>query len=119
MANKKVQLNIAGLDYMITTDDDPEYMRMLGEEINQKILRMLRDNAALSVTMAATMVALEYGDAYSKSESNADNLRKQIKQYLEDAAHVRAELDVVKRENNRLSQQVVDLRSRQPGRDSR
>lgn len=112
MANNKIHMTIAGVDYCITTDDDPEYMKALGEEISQKIQRMLRENDTLSITMAATLVAMEYCDIYVKSENNADNLRKQIKEYLEESAHIRAELEVSKRELERLSRENQSLRDR-------
>ena len=48
----------------------------------------------------------EYIDAYKRSEENADRMRTQISEYLEDAAKARIELDEVKRENAHLRRQL-------------
>ena len=47
-----------------------------------------------------------YLDAYKRSEENADRMRTQISEYLEDAAKARIELDEVKRENAHLRRQL-------------
>ena len=53
-----------------------------------------------------------------KASDSADNLRLQIKDYLEDAAKARLQADEMVRENERLQREIQMLRARyQPGRD--
>lgn len=112
MANQKIKMTVAGMEFSVTTDDEPEYMTAIGEEVNQKVMRLLRENDNISVTMATTLAAMEYCDMYIKSESNSDNLRNQMKEYFEETAHIRAELGVARREAERLSAENQSLRER-------
>ena len=88
MEKNRVRLNICGADYTITTEDDPKYVMALGDELDAALTKTLRENNRLSVTQAAILAALEYADMYKKAEISADNLRSQIKEYLEDTYHL-------------------------------
>ena len=110
MATEKVKHNIAGTEYNIRTDEDPVYIAALGNEINNKITRLMEDNDSLSVVMAATLVALDYCDMYVKAEDCADNLRKQIKEYLEENSHSRTQTDNARREIERLKKENAELK---------
>lgn len=48
------------------------------------------------------MIALDYANSAKKAEQSADNLRAQIKDYLEDASQSKSERDFYKREIDRL-----------------
>ena len=65
-----------------------------------------------AVTMAAVLAALDYCDEAVKATESADNLRSQIKDYLEDSSQARMEADEARRENEKLKKEVQTLRSR-------
>jgi cell division protein ZapA len=48
------------------------------------------------------LVALQFADVAEKNSGNADSLRAQMKEYLEDAAQAKSERDFYKREVERL-----------------
>lgn len=52
------------------------------------------------------MTALGYLDELKKSTSGADNMRAQIKDYLEDAAKAKLELEEERREVERLRREL-------------
>ena len=61
----------------------------------------------------------KYGDTDQQSEhtckkstASSDNLRAQIKDYLEDSARARMEVDVARREIERLNREISSLRER-------
>ena len=54
------------------------------------------------MTMAAVLAALDYCDEAVKATESADNLRSQIKDYLEDSSQARMEADEARRENEKL-----------------
>lgn len=68
--------------------------------------QMLTANPSASVTTAAVMTALGYLDELKKSTSGADNMRAQIKDYLEDAAKAKLELEEERREVERLRREL-------------
>lgn len=110
MEKNRVRLNIAGVDYSIITDDSPEYTTQLGDELDDKIRRTLKENSYLSVTQAAVLAALDYADSYRKSEESADNLRNQIRGYVEDYNRAKLETEVARKEVERLNRENQDLR---------
>lgn len=108
----KVKLFIAGSEYMMVSDDSEEYIKSLGEEVDGKITQLMESNSRLSPMMASILAALDYCDQYKKALSSADNLRSQIKDYLEDSARARIEADEARREIERLTREVQALRAR-------
>lgn len=115
MEKNKIRLQIGGAEFSITTSDEPEYVQQLAEEINAKMTRLSKETPYLSVTLAAILTALDYCDSYKKSEESADNLRGQIKDYLEDSARARMEADVARREIERLNREIQQLRAQSAG----
>jgi len=106
MEKQRVKLNICGTDYYINADEDPKYVEGLGDELDQTLSGILRDNNRLSITQAAILACLDYMDTAKKAEETADNLRNQIKEYLEDSARYQMEAEVAKREVDRLNKEV-------------
>ena len=112
MDKNKIILNICGTDYSITTEDDPKYVLALGDELDAVLTKTLRENSRLSVTQAAILAALEYADMYKKAEVSADNLRSQIKEYLEDSARSKMDAEIAKREVERLTRELQNVQAK-------
>ena len=114
MERTKVRLQICGTDYTISSsEDDAEYMRALGAELDGKMHELQQENPRLSVTQCAVLCALDYLDAFKKAESGAENLRSQIQDYLEDAARARTDSEITKRELDRVAKELAALRAKQ------
>lgn len=112
MNKNRVQVKIGGASYTIITEDDPEYVENLAEQINDEIRSICNSNQSLSMTQAAVLVALDQLDACKKASASSDNLRVQIKDYLEESARARMEVEVARREVERLNREISDLRNR-------
>ena len=108
MAKNRVHLKIGGSAYTVLTDDAPEYV----EELDKEMRSIINENPSLSVTQAAVLTALDKADTCKKSTASSDNLRAQIKDYLEDSARARMEVDVARREIERLNREISSLRER-------
>ena len=108
---EKIRLLIAGSEYNISTDDDLDYVAELGSELDQKVSALMNSNSRISVTQAAILTALEYADEAKKCEVTAENLRTQIQEYLEDAARARTDVEILRRECERLSKENASLKS--------
>ncbi|MBP5304108.1 MAG: cell division protein ZapA [Clostridia bacterium] len=106
-----VKLNIAGTEYSIVSTEPTSYMLELGTQVDHDMRELLND-PRLSTTMAAVMVALNNADALKKAEQTADNLRSQMKNYLDDNARSRSESDGIRRELERLREENRKLRER-------
>ncbi|MGN0529195.1 MAG: cell division protein ZapA [Eubacterium sp.] len=112
MEKNRVNLKICGSSYSILTEDDPEYVEGLGEIIDKEMKAVSQEAPSLSLTQCAVLVALDQTDACKKATASADNLRAQIKDYLEDSARARMEVDVARREIERLNREISNLRNR-------
>lgn len=111
MATNRVTLHIAGSDYVVTSDENGGYMQELGAQVD-KAMRELLENPRVSTTMAAVLVALNNADMAQKANDAADNLRAQMKGYLDDNARARAEADNARREVERLRRELQEARGR-------
>lgn len=112
MNKNRVQVKIGGATYTIVTEDEPQYVETLAEDINAEIRSICNSNPSLSITQAAVLVALDQADACKKASASADNLRVQIKDYLEESARAKMEVEVARREVERLNREISDLRER-------
>ncbi len=112
MEKNRVSLKIGGVSYTIVSEDNSEYVEELGEFIDNEIRNIQSSNPSLSTMQCAVLVALDQADACKKATASADNLRAQIKDYLEDSARARMEVDVARREIERLNREISNLRER-------
>lgn len=115
----KVRVNIAGTPYAIATTDPEKYIQALAKKLDEDITKLLDENENLSVTKAAVFCAMDYLDEYRKSAGSAENMRSQIQDYIADAAKaklaedkVRAENEVLQRENAALREQLAKLQAK-------
>ena len=93
MAFNKIKLNIAGTSYVINSADSEEHVLELANILDRDVKQIMDRSPSASVTAAAVICALTYLDKLNKSDSSADNMRKQVRQYLEDANSARMEAE--------------------------
>lgn len=98
MIKNRVKLTIGGAEYAIVTEDDVAYVTELGAELNETLERTMKENPRISTTQAAILVALQYADEHKKANISSDNLRSQIKDYLDDAASAKSKADWARHE---------------------
>ena len=115
----KVRVTIAGAPYAIATTDTESYITSLAKKLDEDITKLLGDNGNLSLSKAAVFCAMDYLDEYRKSAGSAENMRSQIQDYIADAAKaklaedkVRAENEVLQRENAALREQLAKLQAK-------
>ncbi len=114
MEKTRVTLTICGNEYNIFADEDPKYMEDLGERVNDTLTKIVKDNSRLSITQAAILAALDFADEATKATATAENLRGQIKEYLEDSARYKMEAEVAKREVDRLQKELQGKDGKRP-----
>ncbi len=106
MSMTKVRLDICGSDYIVSTNDDEAYLIELAAKLDEAMQSIMITSPSASVTTAAVLTALGFLDDLQKSQMTAENMRSQIKDYLEDAARSKMELEDVKRELNRTKREL-------------
>jgi cell division protein ZapA (FtsZ GTPase activity inhibitor) len=112
LAKNRIKLNICGCECALCSEDSENYIRSVGDEVQKAMEDIMKQNDRISVTMAAIYTALNFCDNSHKSASSAENLRSQIKDYLEDSSHARMEAEEAHREAERLKRENQTLRTR-------
>ena len=110
MEKENVVVHIAGNDYTILTDEEPTYVLALAGTLDKDISDIVKSNRRLSMTQAAILAALDYADKAAKESEAADNLRGQIKEYLEDSARYKMEAEVARRDVERLQKELQNAK---------
>ena len=110
MPANKIKLEICGASYVIATTDTEEYVLGLAEKLDADMTQIMTNNPSASIATAAVITALGYLDELKKSTSGADNMRAQIKDYLEDAAKAKLSAEEARREVERLRREIGYLK---------
>ena len=104
MANRVV-VTICGEDYTFVAEGSTSYMQKVGAYVGDKMNEIL-NTAKVGRTDAAVLTAANIADELFKSQAAAEQLRGQIKGYLDEAGKAQAEVSELKREIFRLQQRL-------------
>lgn len=87
----KVKVMICGKEYSLQTDETPEYVLGLSRQLNRRIDTLVSSSDNISTNAATALVAISYMDELEKANANIDNIRTQIKDYVDEAGRARLE----------------------------
>lgn len=108
----RVKIDIAGTRFTVVSAESEEYTRCVADRLNGEINAVRRAAPGLSPNSAVMLAALNICDDLTKSEDDADHLRGQIKEYLNEAAAYRSRCEQAERENEKLRKDIETLRKR-------
>ena len=94
MANR-VTMTICGMEYTLVAEEDAAYMEKVGAMVDGE-MRQLMDGTHMSRDNAAVLAAVNLADE-CKAPENADNLRRQLKTYLDEASRAKNEAAELRR----------------------
>ena len=92
----RITVSICDEEYTFVAEEAPSYMQKVGSYVNDKMSELL-DAAKVGRTDAA--------DELFKEREAGDALRRQLKQYLDEASQAKNEVSELKREIFKLQQQ--------------
>lgn len=93
----KITVSIAGQSYTLVAAEDAAYMEKVASHVDAKVQEVL-DGGKVSLIDGAVLGALNIADEYFKEVEASENLRRQLKEYLEEATKLKMELSEAKRE---------------------
>lgn len=93
----KIVVTIGGKDYTMVAAEDEEYVRKCAELVN-KHLSEVAAAGRMSQTDASVLAAMNLADLLLKEQATSENLRRQVKENLEEANSLKLELSEAKRE---------------------
>jgi len=92
----KVVVTIAGRDYTMVAVEDEAYVRRCAAHVDGQIREV--SSIRLSQADSAVLAAMNVADQYFKELEAAENLRRQVKECLEETNRLKMELSEAKRE---------------------
>ena len=104
MANRVV-VNICGEEYTFIAEESASYMQRVGAYVGDKMNEVL-SGTKVGRTDAAVLTAANIADELFKAQAAAEQLRSQIKGYLDEAGKAQSEVSELKREVFRLQQRL-------------
>lgn len=93
----RVKVEIGGEQYVIVAEDSEDYIRGVALNVDER-MKEIFSHGQTSWMTAAVLTAVNLADEYQKSVAAADNMREQMKNYLDDAQRLRSELNELKKE---------------------
>jgi len=96
MANR-VTMNICSQEYILVAEESAAYMEKVGALVDKKMTEIM-DSAHIGRSDAAVLAAVNIADELFKAQEAAENLRRQLKDYLEEGAKQKLEISELKRE---------------------
>lgn len=92
-----VKVTIDGRDYNMVAAEDEAYVRRCAELVDRQV-REISAGGRLSQTDAAVLAAMNVADMLLKEQEASENLRRQVKESLEEANALKMELSEAKRQ---------------------
>lgn len=105
----RITVNICGTDYTLMAEESPAYMQKVAAMVDLKMGELM-STGRISRMDAAVLAAMNIADEMLKQQSSTENLRGQLKGYLDDANRAKNELSECKREIFKLQQQIAKLK---------
>lgn len=109
--NNKVKVIICGKEYSLQTDEAPEYVIGMARQLGKQIDALTNRSDNMTVHSATLLIAMSYLDDLAKANATIDNIRTQIREYVDDAAFARLERDEMQKENDALKIQITELKN--------
>ena len=110
----RVFVTICDQDYTLVAEESATYMQKVGSYVSQKMGDIL-SSAHVGRTDAAVLTAVNLADELFKEQSASEQLRSQIKQYLDEAGKAQSQVSELKREVFRLQQRLDAKNGNQAG----
>ena len=85
----RVKIKIYNKEYSLQTEETPEYTQALAKKLDLQLAQMLNSGSGMSLFDACIIISLSAMDDAQKANSNLDNLRTQIKDYVDEASNAR------------------------------
>ncbi len=102
LPKNKVRVRIAGEEFTIVAAESDEYIHRVASYIDSKVTT-IRTNTRIALSDAIVLASCNITDELFKSRETAENLRLQLKGYIDDITRLRTELNDARREIARLT----------------
>ena len=93
----RLTVTIAERQFTLLTDAEPEFTQKVAQHLDGKLSELL-EGGKLSLLDACILGALNATEDYFHEQEASENLRRQLKEYLEESTKLKLELSEARRE---------------------
>ena len=104
----RITVSIAGTEYTFMAEESPVYMQKVADHVSEKMSAIM-DGGRIARMDAAVLAAANVTDELYKEQAVSENLRSQLKDYLDDATRAKNEASEARRELFKLQQKLEKL----------
>lgn len=101
----RITVNIAGTEYTLMAEESPVYMQKVAAHVSEKMSAIM-EGGKIARMDAAVLAAANITDELYKEQAISENLRNQLKDYLDEANKAKAEASECRRELFKLQQKL-------------
>ena len=101
----RITVSICGTDYTFTAEESPSYMQKVAALVDARMSEIL-ESGRINRVDAAVLAAANIADELLKEQASAENVRNQLKDYLDEANKAKAEASDLRREIFKLQQKL-------------
>lgn len=101
--SNRVTVSICGQEYTLVADESAEYMERVAALVSGRMEQLL-EQLHVSQTDAAVLAAVNLADELLKNQAAAEHLRRQVKNYLDEATQAKNEASELRRQLFRAQQ---------------
>lgn len=102
----KININICGTSYTISSDDAEEYMCAISGQVDKKMKNILDKSPKISTLMSAELVALEYCDLLNKATVKLENLYKSLQESAKKISDLQETIELKNLEIDELNEKL-------------
>jgi len=95
--SNRVTVTVDGRSYTLIAAEEEAYVQKVAAYVDNQVKNVIQGTRVSSVD-AATLAAINVADQYFKEMAASENLRRQLKEYLEEGAKQKLEISELKRE---------------------
>jgi cell division protein ZapA len=106
----RVKVVVLGKEYTLKTEESSTYIYSLAKSLEKKISEITQSTGS-SPYNASIMIAMSALDEVSRSNTTVENMRNQIKEYVDEAGKSRIEKEAALKEIEILKNKIEQLES--------
>lgn len=114
----KVTVRICGQDYVIKGNENDDYLRKVGKEVNQLINSIMEKNHQIDTSSASVLAALNAIDRVYKKDLEIEAIKKEEGSVYKQTEGLKADvtileeaLDKMEKENQKLSEKISSFKN--------
>ena len=110
---RKTILHVAGTQLSVISTMEEDRLQQLATQLNDHITAIMTTKPSASLLEAVMLTAISALDSMNRENEGGENLRAQVREYASEANRAVIAQGELKRENDRLKEEIARLRQQQ------